>query len=41
MPRAQVGISENSPFAQEAWANKENIKVALLSNYDHSIAKGV
>ena len=33
------GISGDSPFAQEAWANKENIQVSLLSDYDHSVAK--
>ena len=33
------GISGDSPFAQEAWAIKENIKVTLLSDYDHAVAR--
>jgi peroxiredoxin len=33
------GISGDSPFAQEAWAKKENITVALLSDYDHAVAE--
>ncbi|MBV8814350.1 MAG: redoxin domain-containing protein [Verrucomicrobia bacterium] len=33
------GISGDSPFAQEAWAKEENIKVPLLSDYDHSVAE--
>ncbi len=33
------GISGDNPFAQEAWATKEGIKVTLLSDYDHSVAK--
>ena len=33
------GISGDNPFAQEAWAKKENITVALLSDYEHKIAK--
>ena len=36
---AVYGISGDSPFAQEIWANKENIKVPLLSDYDHSVAE--
>ena len=32
------GISGDNPFAQEAWAMKEKIKVPLLSDYDHSVA---
>ena len=32
------GISGDNPFAQEAWAAKENIKVTLLSDYDHHVA---
>lgn len=31
-------ISGDNPFAQEAWAQKENIKVPLLSDYDHKVA---
>ena len=33
------GISGDNPFAQEAWAKKENISVTLLSDYEHKIAK--
>ncbi len=33
------GISGDSPFAQEIWAQKENITVPLLSDYEHSVAK--
>jgi peroxiredoxin len=33
------GISGDNPFAQEAWAKKENITVLLLSDYEHKIAK--
>src|SRR5205085_462717 len=33
------GISGDNPFAQEAWAKKENISVTLLSDYDHKVAK--
>ena len=33
------GISGDNPFAQEAWAKKENIAVPLLSDYEHKIAK--
>lgn len=33
------GISGDSPFAQEAWAQKEKITVPLLSDYEHKIAK--
>ena len=31
------GISGDNPFAQEAWAIQENIKVTLLSDYDHQV----
>ncbi|MES2708999.1 MAG: peroxiredoxin [Verrucomicrobiota bacterium] len=34
-----LAISGDNPFAQAAWAEKENIKVPLLSDYDHSVAK--
>ena len=34
-----LAISGDNPFAQKAWADKENIKVPLLSDYDHSVAK--
>ena len=33
------GISGDNPFAQEAWAQKEKIKVPLLSDYEHDVAK--
>ncbi|MFV0338508.1 MAG: redoxin domain-containing protein [Chthoniobacterales bacterium] len=33
------GISGDSPFAQQAWAEKENIAVPLLSDYEHEVAK--
>lgn len=33
------GISGDNPFAQEAWAKKENIQVTLLSDYEHNVAK--
>lgn len=34
-----LGISGDNPFAQKAWAGKENITVTLLSDYDHSTAR--
>jgi peroxiredoxin len=34
-----IGISVDSPFAQEAWAQKEGIKVTLASDYDHKVAE--
>jgi peroxiredoxin len=36
---AVYGISGDNPFAQEAWAKKENISVTLLSDYEHKVAK--
>jgi glutaredoxin-dependent peroxiredoxin len=37
---AQVyGISGDSPFSLEAWARQESIKVPLLSDYDHAVAR--
>ncbi len=33
------GISGDNPFAQEAWAQKENITVTLLSDYNHHVAE--
>jgi glutaredoxin-dependent peroxiredoxin len=33
------GISGDNPFAQEAWAQKENINVPLLSDYEHDVAR--
>lgn len=32
------GISGDNPFAQEAWAQKEEIGVLLLSDYEHKVA---
>ena len=34
-----IGISGDSPFAQAAWAEKEGIKLRLVSDYDHSVAR--
>lgn len=36
---AVYGISGDNPFAQEAWAQKEQIDVTLLSDYEHQVAK--
>ena len=33
------GISGDNPFAQAAWAEKEGIKIPLLSDYEHEVAK--
>lgn len=33
------GISGDSCFAQEVWAEKEGIRIPLLSDYDHSTAR--
>lgn len=33
------GVSGDNPFSQEAWAQKENIKVTLLSDYEHKVAQ--
>lgn len=33
------GISGDNPFAQSNWAEKEGIKVPLLSDYEHDVAK--
>jgi glutaredoxin-dependent peroxiredoxin len=33
------GISGDNPFAQAAWAEKENIIVPLLSDYEHKVAE--
>jgi peroxiredoxin len=33
------GISGDNPFAQEVWAQKEQIKVPLLSDYEHKVAR--
>jgi len=32
-------ISGDNPFAQAAWAAKENITLPLLSDYEHEVAK--
>lgn len=34
-----VGISGDNPFAQAAWAEKEGIKMTMLSDYEHEVAK--
>lgn len=34
-----VGISGDNPFAQAAWAEKEGIKLSLLSDYEHEVAE--
>lgn len=34
-----IGISGDNPFAQQAWAEKENIGITLLSDYEHEVAK--
>lgn len=34
-----LGISVDSPFAQEAWANANGIKVTLLSDLNKSVTK--
>ena len=33
------GISGDNPFAQEAWAKKENITVPLLADYEHKVTR--
>ena len=33
-----IGISVDSPFAQEAWAKKENIGITLASDLDKEVA---
>ncbi len=35
---AVLGISGDNPFAQEAWAQKEQINFPLLSDYEHEVA---
>ena len=34
-----VGISGDGPFAQKAWADKEGIKLKLVSDYEHAVTK--
>lgn len=34
-----LGISGDNPFAQANWAEKEGIKLTLLSDYEHDVAK--
>jgi peroxiredoxin len=34
-----LGISGDSPFALEAWAEKEGITIPLLSDYDHAVTR--
>jgi len=33
------GISGDSPFSLEAWSRERDIKVPLLSDYDHAVAR--
>jgi len=39
MDAAVYGISVDSPFAQEAWADKEKIKIPLLSDLNKEVSK--
>ena len=34
-----IGISGDNPFAQANWAEKEGIKVTLIADYEHEVAK--
>ena len=34
-----IGVSGDGPFAPQAWADKEGIKIRLLSDYEHGVAK--
>lgn len=34
-----IAVSGDSPFAQQAWAEKESFKLRLLSDYEHTVAK--
>jgi len=34
-----VGISVDTPFAQEAWAQKENIKITLVSDLNKDVTR--
>ncbi len=34
-----IAISGDNPFAQQAWAQKENIQLTLCSDYDHTVAR--
>jgi peroxiredoxin len=34
-----LAISGDNPFAQQAWAEKEGIKLTLLSDYEHEVTK--
>jgi peroxiredoxin len=36
---AVIGVSVDSPFAQEAWAQKEKIAITLASDFNKSTAK--
>jgi len=36
-----IAISVDSPFAQEAWAQKEKIGITLASDLNKTVAKGV
>ena len=39
MNASVIGISVDSPFAQEAWAKKENITITLASDLNKETAK--
>ena len=34
-----IGISGDNPFAQKEWADKNGIKLTLVSDYEHTVAK--
>lgn len=34
-----LAISGDNPFAQAAWAEKEGIRIPLLSDYDHTVTQ--
>lgn len=34
-----IGISGDNPFAQKEWAEKNGIKLTLVSDYEHDVAK--
>ena len=36
---AVLGISGDNPFAQEVWAQRENITFPLLSDYEHHVTR--
>jgi peroxiredoxin len=34
-----IGISGDNPFAQKEWAEKNGIKLTLVSDYEHTVAR--